>query len=66
MMVTRERSNWKRTSTVRIGLVFIWELTERFQTEPLAVLERVPLQCRSRMEPKQKVLVQTPRTVLVR
>ena len=53
----RNVSKWNRTSTVRIGLTFTWELMESFETEPLAVPERVHLESMSHMEPNQKVLV---------
>ena len=48
---------WNRTSMVRIGLALTRELMEPFQTEPLAVPERVHLESRSRMEPNQHVFM---------
>ena len=59
-------SKWNRTSSERISLTFTRELMESFQTQLLAVPELFHLESRSHMEPNQKVLVYTPRTVLVR
>ena len=50
-------SKWDYTSTVRICLAFTRELVEPFQSEPLEVPELVDLECRSCMEPNQKVLM---------
>ena len=47
-------SKWTRASTARIGIAFAGELVEPFQTEPLAVPERVHLESRSRMDQTKK------------